>query len=69
MGRETNLVVTAAHCFCDLLWEDCDSPGAYDVTNYQDRNECIRSPKPGHHIVRIGLINNKQNFNLVVSLL
>ena len=60
------MVVTAAHCFCSLIWDEVnptDSSNMYTGKEC-DKGECIRIPKPGHFLVRVGNIDKNSLLNL-----
>ena len=68
---KSNIVVTAAHCFCGLTWDENNPDdklnmyrGRGDGCGEDGGDECIRIPKPGHFFVRIGVIDNNSPLNL-----
>ena len=65
------MIVTAAHCFCDKLYDVSDPKhSTYTVTpecTREDKADCVRSPKPGHYFIRIGIIDNKAPLKFVLG--
>lgn len=62
-------MVTAAHCFCGLNWDNHHPKAASNhyvapTCDSESNTDCRRKPKPGHWFVRIGLINNQEKLNL-----